>query len=110
MNDELLSMLGLARRAGRLSPGFDAAADAMKKRRACLLLLANDLSRRTFDAAVGLAVQNGVEYVRCSYDMQTLGKAIGRRMTGIISVDDGGFAKKLKAICADNRQEECIDD
>ncbi len=110
MNDKLLSMLGLARRAGRLSCGFDASVDSMKIGKSALLLLANDLSERTERAVKAKAEQYSVGYIMCGRDMSSIGNAIGKKMTGIISVNDSGFAEKLKALCAENRQEECIDD
>lgn len=110
MNDPLLSMLGIAKRAGRLSCGFDAAADSMKKGRSSLLIIAADVSERTKRSASDTALSCKTPYVICSRTMEQLGRAVGRRTTGIISIDDRGFAEKLKTLCADNRQEECIDD
>ena len=43
MEEKLLSMLGIARRAGKIAMGFDAAAEAMHKGEARLLVLAADL-------------------------------------------------------------------
>ena len=47
MNNKLLSLLGIARRAGRLSLGYDSAEEAMKNGKSRLLILAWDLSERT---------------------------------------------------------------
>ena len=44
--DKLLSMLGLARRAGKIEPGFDAAVSAARGRKAAVLLCAQDMSER----------------------------------------------------------------
>ena len=45
--DKLLSMLGLARRAGKIEPGFDAAVSAARGRKAAVLLCAQDMSEKT---------------------------------------------------------------
>ena len=44
--DKLLSLLGLARRAGKVEPGFDAAVGAARSGKACLLLAAGIFQRR----------------------------------------------------------------
>ena len=95
MNDKLLSLLGIARRAGRLTLGFDAAADSMRNGRTKLLLLAGDLSERTVRSISNTAQQTNTEIIRTDIPMQQLGAAIGKA-TGIISVNDAGFAGNLK--------------
>ncbi len=108
MNDRLLSLLGLIRRAGKLSMGFDAAADSMRKGEAALLLLSEGLSERTDRAIRKIADQSGTSIVSCGYGMDDIGHAVGRRSTGIITVNDNGFADKIRSLCAENSQEECI--
>lgn len=101
MNEKLLSLLGIARRAGRLSLGFDAAADAMKNGSSCLLLLACDLSQRSYGSITYIATQNNTGTMRLDITMEQLGSAVGKRQTGIISVNDKGFADKLKTLCTE---------
>ena len=108
MNDRLLSLLGLIRRAGKLSMGFDAAADAMGKGEASLLLLSEELSERTSGAIRKIAEQSKTCVITVKHGMEEIGHAIGRRSTGIIAVNDSGFADKIKTLCAENSQEECI--
>ena len=79
----VLSLLGLARRAGRLSPGFDAAAESIKKGTAKVVLLAGD-----------------VPVHRLAETMQQAGAAIGKKSAGVLAVNDDGFARKLSALCA----------
>lgn len=103
MNEKLLSLLGIARRAGRLSLGFDAAADAMKNGKASLLLLAADLSARSAGSIAYIAEQAGVPVTTTDATMEQLGNAIGKRQTGIISVNDSGFATKINTLCAEKQ-------
>lgn len=95
-----LSLLGLARRAGRLSPGFDAAAEAVKKGTARVILLAGDVSPRTAKKIEAAAVQSGVPVCRLAETMQQVGAAIGKKTAGVLAVNDDGFARKLSALCA----------
>lgn len=108
MNNKLLSLLGIARRAGRLTMGFDAAAESMKKGETRLLLLADDLSEKSKRSIGYVAQQNGVEVLMTGCTMIDTGNAVGRKQTGIVSVNDIGFAKKMKDLCTENSQEECI--
>ena len=100
MNEKILSFLGLARRAGRLSLGFDPAVDAMIHGRARLLLLCNDLSERSRSKILKIVERTKTETISLNISMNEVGMAIGKT-SGIISVDDEGFAKKLVMLCND---------
>lgn len=103
MSQKLLSLLGIARRAGKLSVGFDAAAESMKKGRSCLLLLADDISERTSGSITSKAEQSGTEILKINVSMEQVGNALGKKMTGIISVNDSGFAEKLKTLISEQQ-------
>ena len=98
MNNKLLSLLGIARRAGRISLGFDAAVDSVHGGQCKLLLLANDLSERTKRAIVRTADDSKVKTVFLDIPMEELGASVGK-LTGIISVNDQGFADKMITLC-----------
>ena len=108
MNKKLLSLLGMARRAGRLSMGFDAASDSMKKGQSKLLVLAGDISQRTKNSIIAAARQTGTPAVSAGCTMDEIGSALGKGQTGIVSINDSGFAASVKALCDENSQEECI--
>ncbi|MFU0832072.1 MAG: 50S ribosomal protein L7ae [Oscillospiraceae bacterium] len=99
MNNKLLSLLGIARRAGKLSLGCDAARDAALG--GCpLILFAADLSPHTVRKVTAAVARGKTEMVTLHADMDAIGKAIGKR-TGVIAVHDIGFAKKLLALNAE---------
>lgn len=92
-----LSMLGLARRAGKLAFGYDAVLDLVRGHQATLLVLACDLSERSRSRFLE---QVGARDVTCLYPpftMEQIQLAIGRR-TGILALTDSGFAKQLSAL------------
>ena len=99
MNNQMLSLLGIARRAGRLALGSDAAAEAMRKGPAKLLLLAGDLSTRSAEKMLALAQDAGVAAEQLAVTMEDISMALGKR-TGVVAVNDAGFAEKLHALCA----------
>ena len=100
MDDRLLSLLGLARRAGKLSLGSDAAREAARKGRCPLVLFASDLSPRTV-RSVGAAAAGKAQTVVLRVNMDEIGCAIGKR-TGVLAVNDEGFAKRLLALNAED--------
>ena len=93
--DKLLSLLGLARRAGRLEAGFDACAGAARAKRAALLIAARDVSEKTFKNLRYEAERAGIPAVRLpAADMEQLGRACGVR-AGVVALTDQGFAKAV---------------
>lgn len=103
MNDtkrQFLSLLGLARRAGKLAMGNDAAIQALQKGRVTLVLLASDLSPRTEKGIRTCAEEAGVLVVKTTACMDEIGAALGKR-TGIAAVLDAGFAKRLCLLAQD---------
>lgn len=96
MNDRILSLLGLARRAGKLSMGFDASCESAAKGESALVLTTNDISEgslRRLQSSVG----GSADMIGLGCDMQQLGAAIGKSVR-MVSVNDEGFAKKLRSL------------
>ena len=104
MDEKLLRLLGLARRAVRLSLGSEAARDALKKRKPALLLLASDLSARAAGEFSALAERAAVPSRSIRATMSEVEAALGKR-SGVIAVNDMGFAKALRAMIAENEEE-----
>ena len=102
MENRILSILGLVRRAGKLSFGFDSVKDAIKCGHASLVVLAADLSQGSQDEMRFLAERRGVPTVQIGLTMEAIAPAIGRKgMIGILSVNDKGFAGKLLSLTQD---------
>ena len=97
MNEKQLSLLGLARRAGRLALGNEAVTEAIRKGSVRLVVLAADLSPRTADGIRRAAEEERLEVLELQASMDELGMALGKR-TGLIAVNDAGFAKKIAAL------------
>lgn len=95
MNDAFLSLLGLSRKAGKLVFGFETVKTAAEKGEALIVFSARDLSSKTAKELKFVCENLEVEHIETTYDMKTLGSAIGK-MTGIVAVTDEGFVKSLK--------------
>ncbi len=98
----LLGLLGIARRAGKLDLGTQAAKQAAHSRKARLILLTKDLSPRTAASVRAEAESSGVPVRELCITMDEAEAALGKR-TGVIAVNDKGFAGALLAPGAEQR-------
>lgn len=89
-------MLGLARRAGKLSMGRDAAVKAICSGRAKALLLAGDISQRAQRDMLFTAgkYSPSMPAIKTEILIDEFYAACGYR-AGIITVDDENFGKKI---------------
>ena len=99
-NPKLTGLLGMARRAGKLSIGFDAATAAVKEGKSPFLLLASDVSPKT-EKECRFAVQScNAQIQPLPLDKAALAAAIGcHKPVGVAAVCEQGFANAiLKAL------------
>ncbi len=97
MINKFLSFLGLARKAGKLSLGTDSTAEAIKGKKAKLILLCEDLSTKSAQSITSLSCKYEIELINIPICMEQIKQYIGKRV-GIIAVNDNGFANKLKIL------------
>lgn len=101
-DNRLMNLLGIARRAGKLDLGGEAVKQSVRRHHARLVLLASDLSQRTAEGIHAEAEKAGVRTAEIRANMDEVEAALGRR-TGIIAVNDAGFAKTLLELSAEER-------
>jgi ribosomal protein L7Ae-like RNA K-turn-binding protein len=94
MNNKLLSLLGLCKRAGKLIQGFDAVETAVKDKTAGLVLLSRDLSPKTAKSIAHVCEGCGAKWIRLHASMEDVYRATGKH-TGVMGVADWSFAKKI---------------
>ena len=101
-NQKVISMLGLARRAGRLSMGHDMAQHALFGHKAKLLLFCSDVSPRIsslrrliseFEKTIELH-HFKVKVIKTDITIDEIYFGVGYK-AGVITVDDENFAKKI---------------
>ena len=104
MNQKILTLLGFAAKAGKLSYGFDAVKTALAQGKSKLVLIANDVSPKSKKEVLFYSEKYKAEAtVLTGCDMQIISHAVGRKC-GIISVNDKSFAEGLQL--AINSREE----
>ncbi len=90
MNKEL-SLLGLAKKAGRLSVGNDAVLEALRSGRARLIILAGDAAENTVRRFQNRCGDVPIEAL--PYSREQLGAAIGYKSCAAAAICDVGFAE-----------------
>lgn len=105
----VLSLLGLAKKAGRLEAGEEPVGGAARARDARLILLASDAAENTARRAEHFAEAGACLCARIPADKDALGRAVGRTSCAMLAVTDIGFAeavaKKLAALDAEQYGE-----
>ncbi len=104
MNNKLLSLLGLMRRAGKLSLGFDAAADSAECGTSCLILTTADISPKSLKE-LNYKINNKTDVIAVNCSQEDMQRAIGKAVK-IISINDKGFAQKAKLLMEADHGEE----
>ena len=95
MNTELLSTIGLCKRAGMLAVGEEPVESVARGRDARLLLLACDAGETTARRAVHFADIGQCLWIRVPFTKEQLGRAVGRGSCAILAVTDIGFASSI---------------
>lgn len=93
----LHSMLGLCQRAGKAVSGDLAVEQALRRRKADLLLLAEDASERTREKFLKLAEQASVRCFSVG-DRADLGSALGKAGRAVVAIQSRDFTKGIIGI------------
>lgn len=90
--NNILSLLGLALRGGRLAVGEEPSALAAKARQARLLLAASDAAGNTLRRAEHLAEEGHCLWLTLPFTKAELGGALGRGSAALAALTDTGLA------------------
>ena len=102
MGDKLLQMLGLARKAAKLTFGLDACVKTVIDKESQLILTANDASERTVLTLQRICEEHRIKLIKVDYTMEQLGAGIGRRSVAAVAIHGESFTKLVKEICSTN--------
>lgn len=97
MTHKGMSLLGMARRAGKLSFHEQANLAAIRSGKAKLLILADDAGTATVKKYINKCTSYRVPFVRVT-DRTELGIALGTAPRSAVAVLDDGFANRLKEL------------
>ena len=94
MQDRVLSMLGLATKAGKIASGEFSVEKAVKSNKAYLVIVSADASDNTKKMFTNMCTFYKVPIYFYS-NKEAIGNAIGRLTRASVAVLDEGFAKSL---------------
>lgn len=89
--NKLLSVIGLANKAGALVTGTNNVLDSVRKRKAKLVLVANDISDNTRKLLTDKTTYRSIKIITLPVSMAELGKALGKTDTSSAAITDENF-------------------
>ena len=92
--DSLLQMLGIAKKAGKVTTGEFLCEKAIKSGESVLVIISEDISKNSKKTVTNLCVHYGVQYIEYA-NMELLGKYTGGQDRAVVSVNDEGFAAAI---------------
>lgn len=105
MNNKLKTMLGFAKKAGKLSSGEGITLEQIKRGKALVVFLASDAGPSTAKRIKDKAQYRGIPVVEV-LNRTEIGAATGIRERVVVSITDEGFAKSVKTILGGSMDEE----
>ncbi|MCI2048113.1 MAG: ribosomal L7Ae/L30e/S12e/Gadd45 family protein [Lachnospiraceae bacterium] len=107
MQDRVLSMLGLAEKAGKIVSGGFSTEEAVRKRQAKLVILAGDAQKNTVKSFEDKCKYSRIP-LRYYSTKEILGHAVGREDRSCMAVTDNGFAAVImKLLDSGNEERGC---
>jgi ribosomal protein L7Ae-like RNA K-turn-binding protein len=94
MNNKLLSFLGIAKKAGKLSFGHDAVKKLVIEGNCKLIILAKDYSEKSAKDIYKIKLNYKVNLYVINHNMSEIEKALGK-FSGVIAISDCGFSKRI---------------
>ena len=93
-NNKIYGMIGLARKAGKLSFGTESSKDTIERNKAKLVIVAEDASDRTKKNFKDLASIYNVP-IRVFGNIEDLSNAIGQVDKAVLVIKDENFSKEI---------------
>lgn len=94
VTERLRSLIAMSAKAGRLKAGYSAVRDSLEKGRSEIILFAKDSSEGTMERLRSF-MKDGERACPIPFTKDEIGALLGREETGVLSVEDGGFAKAI---------------
>ena len=102
---KILNFLGLARKAGKHSPGGFMTEKTVKGNRACLVLVSEEASDNTKKSFLNMCTHYKVP-IYLFAGKEELGGAIGKEMCTTLAVTDPGFSRQIEKLLIENGGSE----
>ena len=94
VNNKIYGLIGLARRAGKISFGTESAKETIEKKKAKLVIIAENSSDRTKKNFKELSERLNVPF-RIVGTIEDLSRSIGQVNKAVLVIKDENFAKEI---------------
>ncbi len=94
---KVYGLLGLCTKAGKIAFGTESCIDIINRRKAKLVILAEDSAQRTIDSFTILCKEKNIE-MKIFGNKEDISKAIGQVNKAIIAIKDKNFADAILKI------------
>lgn len=93
--NKIKGLLGFAKRAGKISFGFDVVIKDINDNKVKVVILSNDASERTAKKVKLACDEANIKVVVLPFDKDILGRSIGRDGVAVTAVTDKSFANRI---------------
>ena len=95
MKSKVLTLLGFAAKAGKLSFGMNATVFSVKSKKARTVLVASDISAKSCKEVAYYCDKFGVSHFSLdNYNIEDISRSVGKKC-GILSVNDDSFKESI---------------
>jgi len=106
LSNKILTLLGFASKARKLSFGFSSAKESVLEKKAKLIVVADDVSDKSKKEVKFLSEKYDVKYiVLTELNMTAVSNAVGKSC-GVISVNDSSFADGILIAMGGNANDK----
>ena len=99
---KLYSMLGFAQKAGKVASGDGAVVEKIKRKEACLVIIASDAAEDTRNRAAVKARENKIPCLTAGTKLE-LGLAVGKSPRALVALMDQNFANNITKLMTGGR-------
>lgn len=96
MQKDVYQMIGIAKKAGKVSAGTMAAKTSLLRKRACLLIMSTDISDKTRESLVTTCQKYNIPWLMMG-DKYRLGTSVGKAYRVAVTINDSEFAEAILA-------------
>lgn len=95
--NKLRGLLGMAKKAGRLTCGTELVCDAVRAGKITLVLMANDVSANTRKRLANCAACYHIDCLTLPFDRDVLRQTVGAAsLTAAVGLSDPGFSRAIR--------------
>ena len=95
--NEFINFIGICKKSGKISLGYDACLKAVKKNKSCLVLYTKDLSERSLRKFQDESEHSDIKGMVVDLKMEDF-YIIFKKSVGIISINDKSLARKVEKL------------